>query len=274
MPGSTTVPHPPPSPASSSAAKIDVEAGSNAISPDIDRLEREISEHIVMAIERTPLETEPFPHIFIEGFFPEAIYEELLANLPKDDFYQPLIHRDSVRPDGSSPRIQASLSEDRLPKLPKGRCRDLWTAATRSAQDEKVKMALLQKLEPGIRERHLQPLEEIEAFSRPALNRDVAGYKILPHPDTKAKIMSGLIYFPVNETQGELGTSLYVRRLMPLGMKPRFDCVKTVPFAANSGVIFAVTKRSFHGREPIPDSSDTRNYFALTYYDDPTRRGY
>jgi hypothetical protein len=35
-----------------------------------------------------------------------------------------------------------------------------------------------------------------------------------------------------------------------------------------------VTKRSFHGREPLPEGCGVRDYLALTYYDDPTRRGY
>jgi hypothetical protein len=240
----------------------------------VARLERELRDHLIEAIERTPLQTDPFPYIFIEGCFPQALYEELLAELPGDDFYDPLIHKDSVRDDGSSPRIQASLSEERMPLLPAGRRRDLWTAVTRATQDDGVKLALLRKLEPGIRERYSEPLEQIEAYSRPALNRDVTGYKILPHPDTKAKVMSGLIYFPRNAEQRGLGTSLYVPTRRIPGLKPRFRNVKTVPFQANSGLVFAVTKRSFHGREPLPEDCGVRDYLALTYYNDPTRRGY
>jgi len=193
--------------------------------------------------------------------------------LPGDDFYEPLLHKDSVRPDGTSPRIQGSLAEDRLHLLPEGRVRDPWTAVTRATQDETVKMALLRKLEPGIRERHKQPLEEIEAYSRTALNRDVSGDKILPHPDTKAKIRSGLLHFPRAEDQSGLGTSLYARKRRIPGFKA-FDLVKTVPFAPNSDLVFAVTKRSFHGREPLPEGCEIRDYLALTYYNDPTRRGY
>lgn len=241
---------------------------------EVDRLEAAMREHLVQAIEATPLETDPFPYVFIRGCFPEALYEELLAALPPDSFYEPLIHKDSVRDDGTSPRIQAPLSEDRLPLLPAGRQRDLWTAATRATQDDRVKMALLRKLEPGIRERYSEPLERIEAYSRPALNRDVTGYKILPHPDTKAKVMSGLIYFPRSREQVGLGTSLYVPTFRLPGFRPRFRNVKTVPFEGNCGLVFAVTKRSFHGREPLPEGCGVRDYFALTYYNDPTRRGY
>ena len=242
-------------------------------SDEVAALEEAIRAHLVAAIEATPLVPEPFPFIFIEGCFPEALYQELHANLPADDFYEPLLHKDAVRPDGSSARIQASLSEDRLHLLPQGRVRDLWTAVTRATQDQSVKMALMRKLEPGIRERFEAPLEQIEAYSRPALNRDVSGYKILPHPDTKAKIMSGLLYFPQDEDQKGLGTGLYTPRRRVPGFK-RFDLVKTVPFAPNSGLVFAVTKRSFHGREPLPEGCGIRNYLALTYYNDPTRRGY
>jgi hypothetical protein len=240
----------------------------------VARLERRFRDQLLAAIEAAPLETDPFPYIFFEGCFPSDLYEELLAHLPDDDFYEPLIHKDSVRPDGSSPRIQASLSEEHLVHLPAGRSRELWTAAARAAQDRDVKLALLRKLEPGIRERFSEPLEEIEAWSRPALNRDVSGYKILPHPDTRAKVLSGLIYFPRDASQSDLGTSLYVRERGIPGLKPRFRRVRTVPFAPNSGLVFAVMRRSFHGREPLPDGCGIRDYFALTYYNDPTRRGY
>ncbi len=50
--------------------------------------------------------------------------------------------------------------------------------------------------------------------------------------------------------------------------------MKTVPFQGNCGLVFAVTKRSFHGREPLPEGCGVRDYLALTYYNDPTRRGY
>jgi hypothetical protein len=243
-------------------------------SDDIGELASEIRDHLLAAIDRTPLESDPFPYVFIEGCFSDAIYKEILATLPVDEFYEPLIHRDSVRPDGSSPRSQASLSEDRLSELPPGRPRTLWTAVSRATQDEVLKLALLRKLEPGIRERHDEPLESIEAWSRPALNRDVAGYRILPHPDTRAKVMSGLIYLPRSDDQIGLGTSFYVRKRRLAGFKPRFDRVKTLPFRANCGVVFAVTRRSFHGRERLPVGCGTRDYLALTYYNDPTRRGY
>jgi len=244
-----------------------------ATSTEIAALQEEICTHLVAAIEATSLTREPFPLIYIEGCFRDSIFQELIANLPEDDFYEPLLHKDALRPDGTSTRSQASLAEKRLHLLPEGRARDLWTAVARAAQDERVKMALLRKLEPGVRERYDQPLEKIEAHSRPALNRDVPGYKILPHPDTRAKVLSGLLYLALAEDQRGLGTSLYTPKISIPGVK-RFNLVKTVPFAPNTGVVFAVTRRSFHGREPIPEGCGTRNYFALTYYSDPTRRGY
>ncbi|MCA9503685.1 MAG: hypothetical protein KC616_11420 [Myxococcales bacterium] len=237
-------------------------------------LQQGIERHFVAAIEATPMRSEPFPHVFIEGCLPQDVYDELIANLPDDDFYEPLIHKDSVRPDGTSPRIQASLTESRLAMLPEGRSRMLWTATARAVQADSIKLALLRKLEPGIRERHDEPLEEIEAYCRPALNRDVAGYKILPHPDTKAKVLTGLIYLPRDASQVGLGTSFYVPKRRFPGLKPKYALSATMPFQANACLVFAVTKRSFHGREPLPENCGIRDYFALTYYNDPTRRGY
>lgn len=234
----------------------------------------EIEEHLVNSIEASPLRSEPFPYVYIEGFFPEDIYKELLAMLPGNEFYEPVMHKDAVRRDGSSSRIQASLSPDRLDYFPAGPARELWTDVVKALQADSVRMALLSKLEPGIRESYSEPLEEISAYSRPALNRDVAGYKILPHPDTKAKVMSGLIYLPNHEKQSGLGTSFYVRDRRGFRMRPSYKRVVTLPFAPNSGPVFAVSKRSFHGREPLPEGCGIRDYLAMTFYNDPTRRGY
>jgi hypothetical protein len=73
-----------------------------APSAEAAALEEEICTHLVAAIEAAPLTREPFPFISLRGCFRDTLYQELLANLPGDDFYEPLLHKDSVRSDSTS----------------------------------------------------------------------------------------------------------------------------------------------------------------------------
>jgi len=81
-----------------------------ATSTEIAALQEEICTHLVAATEATTLTLEPFPFIYIEGCFRDSLFQELIANLPEDDFYEPLLHKDALRPDGTSTRSQGPLA--------------------------------------------------------------------------------------------------------------------------------------------------------------------
>jgi hypothetical protein len=49
--------------------------------------------------------------------------------------------------------------------------------------------------------------------------------------------------------------------------------VEQLAFEPRAGYAFAVTRRSWHGRETIPLGAGVRNSLLLFYYDDP-RRGW
>src|SRR5262245_33716222 len=62
---------------------------------------------------------------FVEPFrvhyfkpFADDLYRAILDHLPDDRFYQYMMHRDAVRPDGTSTRLVLSLKEERIEGLP------------------------------------------------------------------------------------------------------------------------------------------------------------
>src|SRR5690606_16679427 len=79
--------------------------------------------------------------------------------------------------------------------------------------------ALFGKLSVGLARRFGVPRDQtagIQATPQPALYRDLPGYEITPHPDTRRKIVTMQLFLPRDDARPYLGTCLYRRRLRPL----------------------------------------------------------
>jgi hypothetical protein len=113
------------------------------------------------------------------------------------------------------------------------------------------------------------------AYSRPTILRDFSGYWIVPHPDSPAKIVTVQIYLPRDESQRSLGTTFYRRTMFDprilLSLSHLFKPVAEIPFLPNSGYMFPVGRRSWHGRPEVPAGSGERNSILLVYYREPGR---
>jgi hypothetical protein len=246
------------------------------ISPDCA-----IADSFVAAIENTKVRNRPFSHFYLNACFPPNIYTKMISYLPDDEFYRQLLHKDALRPDGSSTRSLFELTTENCMRLPQPQ-RDFWLDVSKAMHSPAVKQAIFHKLRKDLAVRYNiseDAVGEIEAYPEPRLFRDVAGYKILPHPDTSDKIVTAQFYLPSDRSQRQLGTSIY--RLQK-GMKMRswlkhlgfpkpekFKRVKTFDFLPNSGYAFAVSKNSWHGRDLVPDNLGTRNSLMLIYFREP-----
>ena len=102
--------------------------------------------------------------------------------------------------------------------------------------------------------------DDLRLVAKPVLYSDKDGYQIKPHPDARKKVVTMQLYCPTDESQRELGTTLYQASLKGLlhvgsyGLEP----VKTLPFLPNVGYAFVVLKAyhsllkmSWHGRPKI-----------------------
>ena len=116
-------------------------------------------------------------------------------------------------------------------------------------------------------------------FPRPVVYADLDGYAIKPHPDTRRKVLTMQIYLPEDETQRDLGTTIY--KISPMGVFAwkSYGLVKdkTLPFLPNTGYAFVVIhpaysllKSSWHGREAISVPVERPRLSILnTYYREP-----
>ncbi len=242
------------------------------------RVRDAIVEHLVVELEKMSVEDEPFSHFVLSKVFPDDIYTELLEQIPDPSLYSPLSLKKHSLEDGTSTRDTFALDDRYLPKLPASQ-RDFWENVTAALRSDELKRAVFQKLGTDLRHRFQcssKELDNLTAYAKPALILDLGGYEIKPHPDTRSKIVTMLIYLPSDCSQSELGTSLYRRKWIPgrdkvLCRSGLFEAFKRFPFLPNTAGAFAVGRKSWHGREMAPLTSQPRHTIAHIYYGNPNK---
>ena len=78
----------------------------------------EIEASLLAAVDKCPVQSDPFDHICTEDLLPQELYPQILEHLPPDEYYGELKHPQALREDGSSTRLQLTLGAERVEKLP------------------------------------------------------------------------------------------------------------------------------------------------------------
>jgi hypothetical protein len=250
--------------------------------PSLVAVSREVSnqtlDHLLQRVDSTPALDEPFGHIYLENVFPGDIYERMLNSLPRLDQYTNAAERYYSGADNKFVRSMFALTQHQMARLSRDQ-QELWRGVAAALTAPELKQAVYAKLAKDLAFRYGVPeakVGDLAGFTRPTLYRETDGFEIPPHPDTRKKVVTMQLYLPAGRNQLQLGTALYRRKLLawPLGnWKNRFEKVKQFPFQPNSGYAFVVnntmTKKSWHGREKLPDGAGVRNTLLATFYDTP-----
>jgi hypothetical protein len=233
---------------------------------------------VVDRVAHTRAEAEPFGHAYFEDLLPADVYAGLLAALPDPGQYQGAAERHYRGEAGAFVRSQYALTVEGLEGLPPAG-RELWRAVAAALTSPEVKRAVYGLLAADLAYRYGTPEHEaadLAGHSRPTLYRETDGFEIPPHPDTRRKVVTMHLYLPADLTQIGLGTALYRRHplALPVGdWRKRFAKVKQFDFRPNSGYAFVVNnslmKRSWHGRERLPEGAGVRNTLLNTFYEAP-----
>jgi hypothetical protein len=238
---------------------------------------RALRDHLIARIAETPLQTDPFCHIYVEGIFPASLYPALLQNLPPREAYTPFNLRRYGRANGESTRDMFYLSADYLEKVPVDLAR-FWNAIVRAMTASELRRAVFAKLAPDLAERFGMPIErvpDIECNYEIVLVRDTEDYRIKPHPDGANKIVTMQFYLPPDDTTLDLGTSLYRMHKRRIFGR-RFEEVKRFPFKPNSAYAFPVSHprrpKSWHGRDRLTGFTGVRNTLMLLFQHESPRR--
>ncbi len=217
-------------------------------------LVQELIDHAVASVEAADGFSLPFPHIFFRNFFPEDFYAEMIRSIPTEG-YDPI--------NGQGTRMALRLYGANVDKVDAD-MREMWAVVSAMLTSREVENAIRRQLHEGLviraRGDKVAGPDDLRLVAKPVLYRDRDGYHIKPHPDTRKKVVTMQLYCPADESQREMGTTLYRASLKGLmhvgsyGLEP----VKTLPFLPNVGYAFVVLKAyhsllkmSWHGRPMI-----------------------
>lgn len=233
-------------------------------------LTRELIDHAVASIDAADRFSDPYPHIFFRDFFPIAFYNDLITSLPSDGYNKVNSERT---------RMAVRLYGDNVDRIDEN-VREMWSAVSAVLTSPEVENAIRRQLREGLEMRargdKVAGPDQLRMVAKPVLYRDTDGYQIKPHPDTRNKVVTMQLYCPADESQRDLGTTLYKASLKGLlhigsyGLEP----VKTLPFLPNVGYAFVVlkayhslTRMSWHGRPTVKTTSDRPRVSILnTFY--------
>jgi hypothetical protein len=232
--------------------------GASAAGEDVD---------LVGVVERAPLETAPFAHVYLEAVFPPAVYARLLNALPPIDRYRELSHRDARLPDGRSARRKFYLFPEHVWLLRREQ-RRFWRSLSRALRSPALQEAFKRKFRAALERRFGRSIDRLSFYPVPMLLRDLGGYRIGIHGDSLSKAITVQFYLPPDDSQASLGTIFHegrdgeaALRTKPLGFRPA------------TGYAFPVVyHESWHSVAKTPPGE--RNSLMLTYYVQPAPLGW
>jgi len=220
-----------------------------------------VAAHVSAAIEGAAVCTEPFHHVQLTAVFPPPIYNAMLEHLPEPKFYRPMSGRTKyTRTKDGATRSKIDLFPEFIGHLPRPK-RPVWHVVAQALCSTEVREALRRRLAPGLERRFGARYRSIGLYPLPTLTRDVSGYKVGIHPDTRSKAITVQLYLPRDRSLEHLGTVFHKAR-----GRDRFERALQMPFAPNTGYAFAVGAETYHSVDRLGPEVGTRDSILLFYY--------
>ena len=231
---------------------------------DRRRAAERLSEFIAQSVDAARAVEKPFFHLEFDRVFPDDIYAQILALKPESRDYRPMHGRSKGHDldDGTHTRVKIDLFPEYIRNLPAEK-RALWDVIGRALCSQPVKQAFIRRLAPGLSKRFGSDFAKVGMYPIPILTRDIPGYLIPPHTDTKWKGITVQLYLPADDANADIGTIFHER--LPDGSMPK---VTQMRFAPNSGYAFAVVQDTWHSADPVHNRVKTRDSILLTYFVD------
>lgn len=236
---------------------------------DADAVRRHVSE----ALARTPIETNPFPHVHLDGLFPEPFYMLLCRTIPPPVFFG---DRDPVKQNLRMPI-------DFAPEL----TMRVWRFFDEVIAGGVLRPLLFEAFRPALRAHAATVFGEDVADEALALPQEVSGgrlmlrrpgYHLPPHRDPKRAFLTCLLYLP-GKRRMEFGTQIfrvtgdaeapYTKTYYPEQAGARCTLVKTVPCAPNTALVF-LNSHGAHGASiPIDAEPAGLERYSYQFYIGP-----
>lgn len=223
-----------------------------------------LTKFVVESIDAARVNEAPFYHLEFDRVFPDDVYASMLAMMPVSADYRPMHGRSRGNDlaDGTHTRVKIDLFPEYIHHLPPEK-KAIWDVVGKALCSQPVKKAFMRKLAPGLKKRFGEKFAKTGMYPIPILTRDIPGYRITPHTDTRWKGMTIQLYLPRDESNINIGTIFH--GVAPDGSLPKAGQMR---FAPNTGYAFAVGTDTWHSADPVGPEVKTRDSILLTYYVD------
>jgi hypothetical protein len=221
-----------------------------------------LCDHVAAAVDAASSFDAPFTHLILDRVFPEDVYAVMLSNMPEARDYRPMHGRSKGHDleDGTHTRVKIDLFPEYIRHLPPQK-RAVWDVVGRALCSQKVKEAFILKLSLPLTRRFGK--RDVGMYPIPILTRDIPGYLITPHTDTRWKGITVQLYLPRDASTTHIGTIFHDK--LADGSLPK---VKQMKFAPNTGYAFAVGTDTWHSADAVGPEVKTRDSILLTYFVD------
>jgi hypothetical protein len=223
-----------------------------------------LREFVAAAVDAAPAFDAPFYHLVLDRVFPDDIYAAILANMPEAADYRPMHGRAKGHDlaDGTHTRVKIDLFPEYIRPLPPAK-RALWDIVGRALCSPPVRDAFVRRLVPALQRRFGPGYADVSMYPIPVLTRDIPGYLITPHTDTRWKGITVQLYLPADRSTMHIGT-IFHEKLADSSLPKK----KQMAFVPNSGYAFAVGTDTWHSADPVGPEVKTRDSILLTYFVD------
>jgi hypothetical protein len=223
-----------------------------------------LSNFIVNSIDTAPAYDQPFMHLVLDHVFPDDIYAAMLAQMPEAKDYRPMHGRSKGHDlsDGTHTRVKIDLFPEYIRHLPPQK-RAVWNTVGRALCSRPVRDAFMRRLAPALRHRFGPGHGKTGMYPIPILTRDIPGYLITPHTDTRWKGITVQLYLPRDNSTSHIGT-IFHEKLADGSLPKR----KQMQFSPNTGYAFAVGTDSWHSADAVGPEVKSRDSILLTYFVD------
>ena len=223
-----------------------------------------LSAFVAKSVDVARAVEKPFFHLEFDRLFPDDVYAQILALMPEATDYRPMHGRSKGHDltDGTHTRVKIDLFPEYIRNLPPEK-RALWDVVGRALCSEPVKQAFIRRLAPGLSKRFGTDFAQVGMYPIPILTRDIPGYLITPHTDTRWKGITVQLYLPKDDANTDIGTIFHER--LPDGSMPKKAQMR---FAPNTGYAFVVGTDTWHSADPVHNRVKSRDSILLTYFVD------
>ena len=221
--------------------------------------------HVVDAVDAAAERESPFRHLQLSNIFPPDLYAEMLDAMPAANDYRLMSGRArSTRTRDGGTRVKLDLFPEYTRHLPQPK-RAVWRVVGGALCSDEVRDAFRRRLRPGLERRFGADYGNVGMYPIPILTRDIAGYQIGIHPDTRWKGMTIQLYLPRDRSIEHVGTVFHRRT-----GEREFERAAQMSFAPNTGYAFAVDEDTYHSVDTVGPEVQTRDSILLTYFVDRT----